>query len=152
MCRCSFLDELSVNLFILAIFYHHCKLMQEKICNIEGQGTISALPARNDSLGQVLGAERPGRVRGMSFGVCPSQVFGSKFERFCGSIPSSSSVSATECHLQSEVEKLQSKVSSDSRLMKEMASTITLLCQKINVPVPSAFSSVTSEVSVFIHS
>ena len=125
--------------------------MQEKICNIESQGTISALPKKNDSLGQVLGEEHPGRVRGMSFGVCPTQVFGSKFERFCGTIPSSSSVGA-ECKLQSEVDKLQSKVSSDSQLMKEMANTITLLCQKINVPVPPAFSSVTSEVSVFIHS
>lgn len=123
--------------------------MQEKICNIESQGTTSAKPSQNDSLGQVLGPERCGRVRGMSFGVCPSQVFGSRIERFCGTTPSSSTASATDMQLQFEVDKLQSKVASDSQLIKEMANTIALLCQQTNVPLPASVSSVISEVSFF---
>ncbi|XP_057431692.1 uncharacterized protein LOC130724481 isoform X2 [Lotus japonicus] len=120
----------------------------EKICNIESQGTTSAKPSQNDSLGQVLGPERCGRVRGMSFGVCPSQVFGSRIERFCGTTPSSSTASATDMQLQFEVDKLQSKVASDSQLIKEMANTIALLCQQTNVPLPASVSSVTSETIV----
>ncbi|XP_057442721.1 uncharacterized protein LOC130734368 isoform X2 [Lotus japonicus] len=120
----------------------------EKISYIESQGTTSSKPSKNDSLGQVLGVERHGRVQGMSFGVCPSQVFGSRFERFCGTTPSSSTAGATELQLQFEVEKLQSKAASDSQLMKEMTNTIALLCQKIDVPVPPKFSLVASEPTV----
>ncbi|KAK7301317.1 hypothetical protein RJT34_12178 [Clitoria ternatea] len=40
----------------------------EKIIEIESQGTITKEVSPNDSLGQVLGKERPGRVRGLGLG------------------------------------------------------------------------------------
>ncbi|KAJ1439242.1 putative transposase, Ptta/En/Spm, plant [Sesbania bispinosa] len=46
---------------------------QEKISEIESQGTAPIAISPNDSLGQVFGKEHSGRVRGVSFGVCPSQ-------------------------------------------------------------------------------
>ncbi|XP_061375862.1 uncharacterized protein LOC133317965 [Gastrolobium bilobum] len=53
----------------------------------------------------VFGKEHPGRVRGMGFGVCPSQVLGSSF------VGSSSTASPNEIkELKSEIESLKETV------------------------------------------
>ncbi|KAF7824032.1 hypothetical protein G2W53_022176 [Senna tora] len=58
----------------------------EKNLEIENEGNVSAQISEKDSLGQVLGKEKPGRVRGLGFGPSPTQVFGVTTNRV-GSIP-----------------------------------------------------------------
>lgn len=125
--------------------------MQEKICELESQGNCSTKLSTNDSLGQVLGKEHSGRVRGVGGGLCPSQVFDSGYKRYCGS-SSSCTASSSESHLKSKVEQLQTKVESDSQVIKDMASIISLLCKKIDVPLPTNVAAILEEVSSLIQS
>ncbi|XP_072066537.1 uncharacterized protein [Arachis hypogaea] len=53
----------------------NARLVGEAIELIESQDPSSKEFSQNDSLAQVLGKEHPGRVRGLGFGPCPSQVF-----------------------------------------------------------------------------
>ncbi|KAL4274259.1 hypothetical protein AHAS_AhasUnG0010900 [Arachis hypogaea] len=48
---------------------------EEAIEHIESQNPSSKEFSQNDSLAQVLEKEHPRRVRGLSFGLCPSQCF-----------------------------------------------------------------------------
>ena len=44
--------------------------------NIEREDGSSKEFSQNDSLAQAIGKEHPGRVRGVGFGPCPTQVYG----------------------------------------------------------------------------
>ncbi|XP_025679848.1 uncharacterized protein [Arachis hypogaea] len=48
----------------------------ERIEEIEQQDESSRVLSQNDSIAQVFGKEKPGRVRGVGFGPTPSQIFG----------------------------------------------------------------------------
>ncbi|XP_057745425.1 uncharacterized protein LOC130963313 [Arachis stenosperma] len=48
----------------------------ERIEEIEQQDESSRVLSQNDSIAQVFGKEKPGRVRGVGFGPTPSQLFG----------------------------------------------------------------------------
>ncbi|KAF7802497.1 hypothetical protein G2W53_041608 [Senna tora] len=85
----------------------------EKIIELENQGTISAQISEQDSLGQVLGKEHPGRVRGLGFGPTPTQVFGLSTTRL-GRIPLNYSNGDTTNALQQEIVLLQSELESSN--------------------------------------
>nr|XP_029153368.1 uncharacterized protein LOC114927534 [Arachis hypogaea] len=48
----------------------------ERIEEIEQQDESARMLSQNDSIAQIFGKEKPGRVRGMGFGPTPSQLFG----------------------------------------------------------------------------
>ncbi|XP_025653184.1 uncharacterized protein [Arachis hypogaea] len=48
----------------------------ERIEEIEQQDESSGVLSQNDSIAQVFGKEKPGRVRGVGFGPTPTQLFG----------------------------------------------------------------------------
>ncbi|KAF7826633.1 mucin-1-like isoform X2 [Senna tora] len=85
----------------------------EKIIELENQGTISAQISEQDSVGQVLGKEHPGRVRGLGFGPTPTQVFGLSTTRL-GRIPLNYSNGDTTNALQQEIVRLQSELESSN--------------------------------------
>ena len=49
--------------------------IQDKISEIESQGTTSQSVSLNDSLARVLEREHSSRVRGLGFSPSPNQVF-----------------------------------------------------------------------------
>ncbi|KAF7832807.1 hypothetical protein G2W53_015140 [Senna tora] len=92
---------------------NEAKNICEKIIELENQGTISAQISEQDSLGQVLGKEHPGRVRGLGFGPTPTQVFGLSTTRL-GRIPLNYSNGDTTNALQQEIVRLQSELESSN--------------------------------------
>ncbi|KAF7826407.1 putative transposase [Senna tora] len=59
---------------------------RRRLKKLRMKGNVFAQISEKDSLGQVLGKEQPGRVRGLGFGPSPPQVFGVTTDRI-GSIP-----------------------------------------------------------------
>ncbi|RYR50481.1 hypothetical protein Ahy_A07g037092 [Arachis hypogaea] len=51
-------------------------LFTEKIEEIEQHDESSRVLSQNDSIAQVFGKEKPSRVRGVGFGLTPTQLFG----------------------------------------------------------------------------
>ncbi|RYQ95135.1 hypothetical protein Ahy_B08g090181 [Arachis hypogaea] len=55
----------------------YLKFPIERIEEIEQHDESSRVLSQNDSIAQVFGKEKPGRVRGVGFGLTPTQLFGS---------------------------------------------------------------------------
>ena len=70
----------------------------------------------DDAVGQVLGKEHTGRVRGLGLGACPSKVFGLPNHRLRHlNLSSSSSASSSEDSLKLELIAMKEKLESMQR-------------------------------------
>ena len=76
---------------------------------LESEGA-SSQDTHDDAFVKLFGKEHPGRVRGMGFGVCPSQVFKSTSSHGGGTSSSCSHGSETAKIQQMEVELKENKV------------------------------------------
>jgi hypothetical protein len=86
----------------------------------------------------VLGNEHPGRVRGVGDGVCPTQLFGTRFPRFGGSWSSNGMTEPSRVtHLESEVVELKSKLDAKDAKMKKIEMLLAQLLVNASMPVPS---------------
>ena len=111
--------------------------MQEKISEIESQGTAPVAIAVDDSLGQVFGAEHPGRVRGVSFGACPSQFFGSKYQRF--NDPSSSGNPTDQnrvTQLEYELQQVRHELKGRDEKVNKIEMLLVQVLNNASIPIP----------------
>ena len=86
---------------------------------LESEGA-SSQDTHDDAFAKLFGKEHPGRVRGMGFGVCPSQVFKSSSGHYGGTSSSCDHGPETAKIQQMEVE------------LKENKATISLLQAQVN--------------------
>ncbi|RYR10103.1 hypothetical protein Ahy_B05g078574 [Arachis hypogaea] len=59
----------------------YIECVKKKLEDIEQQDESSRVLSQNDSIAQVLGKEKPGRVRGVGFGLTPSKLEAKKLKR-----------------------------------------------------------------------
>ncbi|KAK4282426.1 hypothetical protein QN277_013805 [Acacia crassicarpa] len=122
--------------------------MQEKISEIESSGNVTSELAPNDSLGQVFGKEHPRRVRGVGYGIYPSQVFGSgyKWQNVSG-CSSSSGGSSTDTCLQQEVDHLKLQLEQEVQKRKSIEVMLAKLYQNMSIPLPTELHAVINDQS-----
>ncbi|CAI0391163.1 unnamed protein product [Linum tenue] len=96
--------------------------------------------APNDFLGQVLGKEHSGRMRGMGAGVVPSETFGSSSSRYVGE--SSNADFGSEQILWS---KLQQSLEKNKRYEEWSVK----IFQHMNVPIPLELAMLEEQVSCY---
>ncbi|RYQ92921.1 hypothetical protein Ahy_B09g099161 [Arachis hypogaea] len=114
----------------------------ERLLEIEQQDESSRVLSQNDSIAQVFGREKSGRVRGVGFGPTPSQLFGTNLQ------PSVNRVQVEETQrklneLQTELEakKLKRKAMEDEaatnkKRIKVMDSALIYLFQRQGEELP----------------
>ena len=86
----------------------------------------------NDSLGQVLGKERSGRVRGLGLGPCPSQVFGIQRQRHVEEGSSSSSTNACIDHMQRKIVDLEARLEREAKCRLQFQNAVSLFLQHVS--------------------
>ncbi|RYR59697.1 hypothetical protein Ahy_A05g025627 [Arachis hypogaea] len=84
----------------------------ERLLEIEQHDESSRVLSQNDSLAQVFGREKPGRVRGVGFGPTPSQLFGTNLQ------PSVNRVQVEE--MQRKLNELQTELEAEKLKRKAM--------------------------------
>lgn len=111
------------------------QIVCEKIFEIESQGTAPVVISPNDSLGQVFGKEHPGRVRGVGFGVCPSQVFGCRYQRFCATSSNTSGHNKI-AELENKVQELQTELKSRDEKMSKFEVLLAHIVMNSSIHIP----------------
>ncbi|RYQ84295.1 hypothetical protein Ahy_B10g103463 [Arachis hypogaea] len=102
----------------------------ERIEEIEQQDESSRVLSQNDSIAQVFGKEKPGRVRGVGFGLTPTQLFSSN-----------SHAPGNSVKAELEGEKLKRKVmedeaAADKKKMQAMERALIYLFQTQDEELP----------------
>ncbi|RYQ90826.1 hypothetical protein Ahy_B09g096812 isoform K [Arachis hypogaea] len=114
----------------------------EKIEEIEQQDESSRMLSQNDSIAQVFGKEKPGRVRGVGFGPTPSQLFGPNSHASGNGVQQEETQrKLLELQAELEGEKLKRKAmedeaASDKKKMKAMESALIYLFQRQGEELP----------------
>ncbi|XP_020990253.2 uncharacterized protein LOC110277473 [Arachis duranensis] len=114
----------------------------ERIEEIEQQDESARMLSQNDSIAQVFGKEKPGRVRGMGFGPTPSQLFGSNSHAPVNGVQLEETQRRLfELQAKLEGEKLKRKAMEDEaatekKKMKAMESALVYLFQRQGVELP----------------
>ncbi|RYR51516.1 hypothetical protein Ahy_A06g026537 [Arachis hypogaea] len=115
---------------------------EERIEEIEQQDESSRVLSQNDSIAQVFGKEKPGRVRGVGFGPTPSQLFGPNSHGPSNGVQQEETQrKLLELEAQLEGEKLKKKamedeVAADKKKMKAMESALIYLFQRQGEELP----------------
>ncbi|RYQ90829.1 hypothetical protein Ahy_B09g096812 isoform J [Arachis hypogaea] len=115
---------------------------EEKIEEIEQQDESSRMLSQNDSIAQVFGKEKPGRVRGVGFGPTPSQLFGPNSHASGNGVQQEETQrKLLELQAELEGEKLKRKAmedeaASDKKKMKAMESALIYLFQRQGEELP----------------
>ncbi|RYR28874.1 hypothetical protein Ahy_B01g053073 [Arachis hypogaea] len=86
--------------------------ISERLLEIEQQDEFSRVLSQNDSIAQVFGREKPGRVHGVGFGPTPSQLFRTNLQ------PSVNRVQVEET--QRKLNELQTKLEAEKLKRKAM--------------------------------
>ncbi|XP_015961673.1 uncharacterized protein LOC107485653 [Arachis duranensis] len=108
----------------------------EKLLEIEQLDESSRVLSQNDSLAQVFGREKPGRVRGVGFGPTPSQLFGTNFQPSVNRVQEEETQrKLNELQTELEAEKLKRKAmedeaAADKKRIKVMQSALLYLFQR----------------------
>jgi len=104
--------------------------LQEKIDDLilKNPETASDI-SPNDPVGVIFGKERPGRVRGMSFGACPSLVFKKSTTRLTGMHHASSSEPSSQ--VEDKVVKMEAELIA---LKAHMNSLLAYIATRSDVP------------------
>ncbi|QHO13697.1 uncharacterized protein [Arachis hypogaea] len=114
----------------------------ERIEEIEQQDESSRVLSQNDSIAQVFGKEKPGRVRGVGFGPTPSQLFGPNSHGYGNGVQlEETQKKLLELEGQLEGEKLKRKAmedeaAADKKKMKAMESALIYLFQRQGEELP----------------
>ncbi|XP_057740323.1 uncharacterized protein LOC130957484 [Arachis stenosperma] len=114
----------------------------ERIEEIEQQDESSRVLSQNDSIAQVFGKEKPGRVRGVGFGPTPSQLFGPNSHGPGNGVQQEETQrKLLELEAQLEGEKLKRKAmedeaAADKKKMKAMESALIYLFQRQGEELP----------------
>ncbi|KAL4306054.1 hypothetical protein AHAS_Ahas16G0139900 [Arachis hypogaea] len=114
----------------------------ERIEEIEQHDESSRVLSQNDSIAQVFGKEKPGRVRGVGFGPTPSQLFGPNSHGPGNGVQlEETQRKLLELEAQLEGEKLKRKAmedeaAADKKKMKAMESALIYLFQRQGEELP----------------
>ncbi|XP_057747826.1 uncharacterized protein LOC130967021 [Arachis stenosperma] len=114
----------------------------KKLLEIEQLDESSRVLSQNDSLAQVFGREKPGRVRGVSFGPTPSQLFGTNFQPSVNRVQEEETQrKLNELQTELEAEKLKRKAmedeaAADKKRIKVMESALIYLFQRQGEELP----------------
>ena len=114
----------------------------ERIEEIGQQDESSKVLSPNDSIAQVFGKERPGRVRGVGSGPTPSQLFGLNSHVTVNGVQvEETQRKLLELQAELEGEKLKRKVMEDDaaaekKKMKAMESALIYLFQRQGEELP----------------
>ncbi|XP_016168873.1 uncharacterized protein LOC107611467 [Arachis ipaensis] len=104
----------------------------ERLLEIEQQDETSRVLSQNDSLAQVFGREKPGRVRGMGIGPTPSQLFGTNLQPSVNRVlEEETQRKLNELQTELEAEKLKRKAmedeaAADKKRIKDVAYQLDL--------------------------
>ncbi|XP_057761058.1 uncharacterized protein LOC130981484 [Arachis stenosperma] len=115
---------------------------EERIEEIEQQDESSRMLSQNDSIAQVFGKEKPGRVRGMGSGPTPSQLFGPNSHAYGNGVQQEETQrKLLELQAELEGEKLKRKAmedeaASDKKKLKAMESALIYLFQRQGEELP----------------
>ncbi|XP_052119080.1 uncharacterized protein LOC110280950 [Arachis duranensis] len=86
----------------------------ERLLEIEQEDESSRVLSQNDSLAQVFGREKPGRVRGVGLGPTPSQLFGTNLQPSVNRVlEEETQRKLNELQTELEAEKLKRKAMED---------------------------------------
>ncbi|XP_020964564.1 uncharacterized protein LOC107611428 [Arachis ipaensis] len=114
----------------------------ERIEEIEQQDESSRVLSQNDSIAQVFGKEKPGRVRGVGFGPTPTQLFGSN-SRAPGNIVEEEETQRKLCALEAELESeklkrkaMEDEAAVDKKKMQAMERAMIYLFQRQGEELP----------------
>ncbi|RYR15585.1 hypothetical protein Ahy_B04g072420 [Arachis hypogaea] len=114
----------------------------ERLLEIEQQDETSRVLSQNDSLAQVFGREKPGRVRGMGIGPTPSQLFGTNLQPSVNRVlEEETQRKLNELQTELEAEKLKRKAmedeaAADKKMIKVMESALIYLFQRQGEELP----------------
>nr|XP_025628552.1 uncharacterized protein LOC112721729 [Arachis hypogaea] len=114
----------------------------ERLLEIEQQDETSRVLSQNDSLAQVFGREKPGRVRGMGIGPTPSQLFGTNLQPSVNRVlEEETQRKLNELQTELEAEKLKRKAmedeaAADKKRIKVMESALIYLFQRQGEELP----------------
>ncbi|RYQ91944.1 hypothetical protein Ahy_B09g098009 [Arachis hypogaea] len=114
----------------------------ERIEEIEQQDESSRVLSQNDSIAQVFGKEKPGRVRGVGFGPTPTQLFGSN-SRAPGNRVEEEETQRKLCALEAELESeklkrkaMEDEAAADKKKMQAMERALIYLFQRQGEELP----------------
>ncbi|RYR42894.1 hypothetical protein Ahy_A08g039327 [Arachis hypogaea] len=114
----------------------------ERLLEIEQEDESSRVLSQNDSLAQVFGREKPGRVRGVGLGPTPSQLFGTNLRPSVNRVlEEETQRKLNELQTELEAEKLKRKAmedeaAADKKRIKVMESALIYLFQRQGKELP----------------
>ncbi|RYR58296.1 hypothetical protein Ahy_A05g023972 [Arachis hypogaea] len=114
----------------------------ERLLEIEQEHESSRVLSQNDSLAQVFGREKPGRVRGVGLGPTPSQLFGTNLRPSVNRVlEEETQRKLNELQTELEAEKLKRKAmedeaAADKKRIKVMESALIYLFQRQGEELP----------------
>ncbi|RYQ95922.1 hypothetical protein Ahy_B08g091308 [Arachis hypogaea] len=114
----------------------------ERLLEIEQQDESSRVLSQNDSIAQIFGREKPGRVRGVGFGLTPSQLFGTNLQPSINRVQvEETQRKLNELQTELEAEKLKRKAmedeaAADKKRIKVMESALIYLFQRQDEELP----------------
>ncbi|KAL4299269.1 uncharacterized protein LOC107606614 [Arachis ipaensis] len=114
----------------------------ERLLEIEQQDESSKVLFQNDSIAQVFGREKLGRVRGVGFGPTPSQLFGTNLQPSVNRVQvEETQRKLNELQTELEAEKLKMKAmedeaAADKKRIKVMESALIYLFQRQGEELP----------------